>query len=88
MNNDLISKCSAIAAAVSVLPCLSNDDAIAIGKAIDKIPAVDAVEVVRCKDCKHMTIEMGYLYCCNVWQGINGSGAEGFCSYGERREDG
>ena len=60
-----------------------------VAKAMEFIlnePTIDAVPVVRCKDCKHMTLEMGYLYCCDVWQGINGSGADGYCSYGERKD--
>ena len=60
---------------------------------IAKLPAVDAVEVVRCKDCK-------YLYClsavdrrfyCRHWpkglEGINVIEENPFCSYGERREE-
>lgn len=59
---------------------------------IDAIPAVDAVEVVRCKDCK-------YLYCCSAvdrrfycrhWpkglEGINVIEDNPFCSYGERKD--
>lgn len=41
-------------------------------------PLVDAVEVVRCKDC---VLEQG----CKVGQRL---GADGYCSMGERREDG
>ena len=50
-------------------------------------PTVDAVEVVRCKDCKHMEMTPDCLRWCNVWSGINGMGDEGFCNYGERRTD-
>jgi hypothetical protein len=39
-------------------------------------PKVDAVEVIRCKDCK---MEYG----CRVAQWL---GENGFCSYGERKE--
>ena len=47
-------------------------------------PTVDAVEVVRCKDCKHIeTIENSIPYC--TWH-HSGCGYDDFCSYGERRE--
>ena len=51
-------------------------------------PTVDAVEVVRCKDCKHMEVTPDCLRWCNVWNGINGMGDDGFCNYGERKADG
>ena len=46
---------------------------------------VDAVPVVRCRDCKHMAIQSNARYC-TVWNGINGMGDDGFCNYGERKE--
>ena len=58
-------------------------------------PTVDAVEVVRCKDCKHWSElkgkdsgkPVGYGDCRNGC-GINGIAYEdSFCSYGERRTD-
>lgn len=52
---------------------------------VDSQPTVNAVEVVRCKDCKHMEIAMGNLRWCNVWDSINGMGDDGYCNYGERR---
>lgn len=57
-------------------------------KIIDRIEAastIDAVEVVRCKDCKHMSTEPIGRYC-HVWGFFNGAGDDGFCNYGERRE--
>ena len=57
---------------------------------IDEIyhaPTVDAVEVVRCKDCKHFVSPQGWP-CCDEFLGLgfpNPSGDD-FCSYGERRE--
>lgn len=53
---------------------------------IDDAPTVDAVEVVRCKDCKYMT-QWAYGRYCTVWDGVNGMGDDGFCNYGERRGD-
>ena len=50
---------------------------------INKARAVDAVEVVRCKDCKHLNGE----YRCVNWRGLyDYTKADDFCSYGERRE--
>lgn len=49
---------------------------------IEAIPTVDAVEVVRCKDCT----EWDENECeCSHWYGFR---ENDFCSYGERKEDG
>lgn len=53
---------------------------------IDEAPTVDAVPVVRCKECKHMRRGNVGVFC-KVWHGYNGFGEDGFCSYGERRAD-
>ena len=42
----------------------------------------DAVPVVRCKDCRHISVERGLCFC-NLWEKFNGMGYEGFCNYGE-----
>ena len=48
---------------------------------LNSIPTVDAVEVVRCKDCKHYVLHA--LACRNEY--MNGIvPIDGFCSYGER----
>lgn len=93
MENDLISR-SALIAYVKELPTydatdrgfifkrypsglFAPDD---IVKSIQYAPAVDAVEVVRCKDCKHyMTIHCTCDGCCisDDW----------FCADGKRRAD-
>ena len=49
---------------------------------IAKAPTIDAVEVVRCKDCRHISVERGLCFC-NVWEKFNGMGYDGFCNYGE-----
>ena len=59
-----------------------------IASAIKNTPTVDAVEVVRCKDCKHR-----YVPCrCALWYGsIDGKdyfgerGENFYCGYGERK---
>lgn len=50
-------------------------------------PTVDAIPVVRCKDCVHMKKQFNGRFC-DVWCLHNGDGDEGFCNYGERRTDG
>lgn len=56
-----------------------------------ELPSVDAVEVVRCKDCRHVEVEekpiIG-MWCTRL--GVNGMAVwdNCFCSFGERREDG
>lgn len=52
---------------------------------LDNAPAVDAVPVVRCRDCKHMRRDNVGVFC-KVWHGYNGCGADGFCNYGEKRK--
>lgn len=53
---------------------------------IDHAPTVDAVPVVRCKDCKHLDIcKRGTLYCLKTELII--SSLEWFCKDGERLED-
>ena len=58
--------------------------------AVDDATIVDAVEVVRCKDCKHRRNDEDYAsghYC--VKRPSNGGyfcEDDDFCSYGERRE--
>lgn len=67
--------------------------------AIDKMPTVDAVEVVRCKDCKHCTVtsdgmvcecvlptkrmEDYYIYGSTILARVE---PEDFCSRGNRKE--
>ena len=56
---------------------------------VEDAPTVDAVEVVRCKDCKHW--DKDALWCNINSAQFNDSNytwyAENFCSYGERRTD-
>ena len=61
--------------------------------AIEEAPTIDAVPVVRCKDCIHYLIvdefEGGKRYMCKVnhFSYINSDGDMHYCSYGERKED-
>lgn len=53
---------------------------------IANAPTVDAVEVVRCKDCKYWECGKDYEPYCNHWGNMmSDTNAEDFCSYGERR---
>ena len=56
---------------------------------INKVPAADVVEVVRCKDCKNSYIWSPYPneLLCEWWEGLTVD-PEGYCSNGERRTDG
>lgn len=54
---------------------------------IDKAPTIDAMEVVRCKDCKYWdkaTIRKGFLICPASGMEIM---ADDYCSYGKRKEN-
>lgn len=62
---------------------LSTEDTMTV---LDMLPAVDAVPVVRCRDCKHY--ERGVCVC--PYLCVSGAAClypqpEHFCSYGERR---
>lgn len=53
---------------------------------IDAIPSTDAVEVIRCKDCKWFDADnTGEDYCMSA-NGLCNANAETYCSYGERKE--
>lgn len=55
-----------------------------------KEPIVDAIEVIKCKDCKYMTEHYDTdgnvsYWTCSEWDA--GTDYDGYCHYGERRED-
>lgn len=45
--------------------------------------SVDAVEVVRCKDCKEWEYDENFSGWCNMWR--RRTHGNHFCSYGERK---
>lgn len=47
-------------------------------------PTVDAVPVIRCKDCKHMHEDGVESYCDDSGRYIDGTG---FCKWAERKEE-
>ena len=86
MENDLISR-SALKQYVNDRSThwLNEWDTAGVFLAIERASAVDAVEVVRCKDCIHYEpCEGGKDYCCWHRSAIV---ENDFCSYGERRAD-
>ena len=103
MQNDLISR-SALGIGKAKRECF-EDPKYADGwnSAVDIInnaPVVDAVEVVRCKDCERWHEGTGWCSChshfitpdgaaCHPWESANWKMFDGndFCSYGERRAD-
>jgi hypothetical protein len=54
---------------------------------LESQPLVDAVEVVRCKDCKHRTLDFFGGDCCKLHKGLAMVTDESFCSYGERKDN-
>ena len=58
-----------------------------------RAPTVDAVEVVRCKDCKHYDNSEGICWCklnSKFYPGgmdWHSFPENGFCSYGERKDN-
>lgn len=65
---------------------ISSDE---VEQAIKDAPAVDAVEVVRCRDCKKIAPSVTAIKC-SVWcrEFRAYMPCDGFCSYGERRDNG
>lgn len=69
---------------------LSSVDEDTILDLVDSIPTVDAVPVVRCKDCTHydlgicLKIYLDGNAHFEVWQPRN---PDDFCSYGERKDE-
>ena len=54
-------------------------------RGIERIPSVDAVPVVRCKDCKWWREETDHT--CRLWGGASPRKANGYCDDGERNEE-
>lgn len=55
---------------------------------VQDAPTVDAVEVVRCKDCTHnpdYKVKAKNMVWCRQWRTYVSN--TGFCNHGERRED-
>lgn len=57
-----------------------------IEKAINEAPTIDAVEVVRCKDCKYSKYKQGKLRC-YIWSISSKTQEDGYCYCGEKMEE-
>lgn len=66
---------------------LSSVDEDTIIDLVDSIPTVDAVPVVRCKDCEYSYDEISYL-CCSHGVCVDCEVPPNFyCAYGKRRAE-
>ena len=70
-----------------------NTDAVEELDSIREAPTVDAVPVVRCKDCKHKVWVQEPCHgksvdYCKVWDCTLRNLETTFCSYGERKDGG
>lgn len=63
-----------------------NTDAVEVLDSIREAPTVDAVPVVRCRECKYHedTSVTEYEHCCLLSKTVR---YNDFCSYGERKGD-
>lgn len=89
--SDLISRVDAIDALNKEYHGMVSDESMKIYQIknwLSALPSADAVEVVRCKDCKYRreNCGMGDHRWCDVLKMT--TRADDFCSYGKRREDG
>lgn len=55
---------------------------------IEKAPTIDAVPIIRCKDCKYSHPWYADKSICDLWAetGVDVFN-DGFCSYGEGKDD-
>ena len=64
-----------------------------IREALETVPSVDAVEVVRCRDCKYFELNHwdGIIITaheiCNKWADGCKTNKDGYCFLGERKTD-
>lgn len=69
--------------------CNRSPDFVVACEAITDAPTIDAVEVVRCRDCKYgAQDDFGGWFCVSFYCTVGNEDGSGFCSDGERREDG
>lgn len=88
MPNDLISRSALLPAIESYFEPINPDHPMTltieqIQEVLNLLPAVDAVEVVRCKDCKRYQLDS--IFHVGFCDGKRCKDDD-FCSYGERKE--
>ena len=88
--DDLIKRQDAIES-VGFYSCHSGDKLLFADNALKNIQSVDAVEVVRCKDCKYFELNHwdGIIITaheiCNKWADGCKTNKDGYCFLGERK---
>lgn len=59
----------------------------ALSDAVEQMPTVDAVPIIRCKDCTFgHYIDHGHMHCLHPC-GLTTNMTDDFCSYAERKEE-
>lgn len=90
MTADLIDRKTALDA-IKQTVWLTKDAKEVLQEAIEKLPSADAIEVVRCKDCKHYQFADNRAFGFPVkrceWTGLEDVDDDDFCSRGERKDD-
>lgn len=94
--NDIISRNIAIKAIADLPNCYNGfsdtfDKACIIG-VLEELAPIDAVQVVRCKDCKYWYAGENINYCRKFWDDdgepkLYRCTADDFCSRAERKEE-
>ena len=57
-------------------------------QSVKQLPAIDTVRVIRCKDCKHYTVDIfndSTFRCCEIFDRYLKD--DNFCSFAERKDD-
>ena len=89
MNNDLISRSALLADIQTDV----EDGGVrgmvggALKRYVKRAPAVDAVILVRCAQCKHFKRNLENDTYCSSVNGLTDPQEDDFCSYGERRDE-
>ena len=62
-------------------------DGLDVVRYLNTLPTVEAVEVIRCKDCKYRKKQVCANPSAGMWVGVE-LRENDYCSYGERKSDG
>lgn len=83
--NDLISRQTAYDTLTEYYHHKTEIQHQSLKEALSRVPPIDAVPVVRCKDCKWWREETDHT--CRKWGGASPRNANGYCDDGERKEE-